>query len=174
MWRVEERPGVGRVVVVTRLVEPGQELWRERPLLSGPARAPPGPVCLGCGDPVTGATTSLISNINPVSLQARLCARAATGRSAPPTAPPRPATPARSVTSSEPAASRSQHHIYLVACLSDISRLQTRPPRPGRSTEVLPCCGPCSSRRRSSSTCCSSTTTTRPAARSGRSGWPGW
>ena len=52
-FTVDRQEGVGRLVRAARDLEPGDEIWREEEVVVGPARRIP-PVCLGCGQKVTG------------------------------------------------------------------------------------------------------------------------
>lgn len=51
-YNVEEKEGVGRLLVATRDIEPGDIIFKERELVVGPSKGTE-PVCLGCGGVVT-------------------------------------------------------------------------------------------------------------------------
>ena len=52
-FTVDRQEGVGRLVRAARDLDPGDEIWREEEMVVGPSRRIP-PVCLGCGQKVTG------------------------------------------------------------------------------------------------------------------------
>ena len=54
-FTVDRQAGVGRMVRAARDLAPGEEIWREEEMVVGPSRRIP-PVCLGCGQKVTGET----------------------------------------------------------------------------------------------------------------------
>ena len=52
-FTVDRQEGVGRMVRAAQDLAPGEEIWREEEMVVGPSRRIP-PVCLGCGQKVTG------------------------------------------------------------------------------------------------------------------------
>ena len=52
-YTVSRMEGVGRVLLASRTIEPGEEIFREEEMVVGPNRKTP-PVCLGCGRKVSG------------------------------------------------------------------------------------------------------------------------
>ncbi|KAF0303343.1 SET domain-containing protein SmydA-8, isoform B [Amphibalanus amphitrite] len=51
-WTVKQTDELGRYMVATRAIQPGEVILREAPLVVGPKQAT-GPVCLGCHRPLT-------------------------------------------------------------------------------------------------------------------------